>query len=120
MILCGEPGMVPLVQQMHPDARVEVREFDRLQPLQVAKKPLRQLKELCAGDAVIAFSRQAIYETKQAIERATGQQCAVIYGRLPIENRIAQARLFNEASFASPAILVASDAIGMGLNLYNI
>ena len=38
----------------------------------------------------------------------------MIYGSLPPEVRAKQAKLFNEGKFD---ILVASDAIGMGLNL---
>ena len=39
-----------------------------------------------------------------------------MYGQLPPETRAAQARLFNEENTGYD-ILVASDAIGMGLNL---
>lgn len=47
-----------------------------------------------------------------------GLPTCVVYGALPAETRRAQARQFNDPS--SPAkVLVASDAIGMGLN-FNI
>ena len=39
-----------------------------------------------------------------------------MYGQLPLETRAAQARLFNEENTGYD-VLVASDAIGMGLNL---
>jgi len=39
-----------------------------------------------------------------------------VYGQLPLETRAAQARLFNEENTGYD-VLVASDAIGMGLNL---
>ncbi len=39
------------------------------------------------------------------------------YGSLPPETRTQQARLFNHLSEDYP-VLVASDAVGMGLNLY--
>lgn len=40
----------------------------------------------------------------------------MIYGQLPPETRATQARLFNDENTGYD-ILVASDAIGMGLNL---
>jgi ATP-dependent RNA helicase SUPV3L1/SUV3 len=66
------------------------------------------------GDCVIAFSKAEIFSIKKEIERLTPYKCAIIYGQLPPETRSLQARLFNEGNLD---ILVASDAIGMGLNL---
>lgn len=43
-------------------------------------------------------------------------RCCVVYGQLPPETRSQQARLFNDPT-SGYDILVASDAIGMGLNL---
>lgn len=45
----------------------------------------------------------------------SGRVC-IIYGGLPPETRRAQARLFNDPD-SGYDVLVASDAIGMGLNL---
>ncbi|KAK2980626.1 hypothetical protein RJ640_011434, partial [Escallonia rubra] len=42
--------------------------------------------------------------------------CSVVYGSLPAETRTRQASMFNDAS-SEFDVLVASDAIGMGLNL---
>jgi len=53
---------------------------------------------------------------RREIERKTKYKCAIIYGALPAETRSTQARLFNEENTGYD-ILVASDAIGMGLNL---
>ncbi len=53
---------------------------------------------------------------RRQIESTTKYKCAVIYGALPPETRSTQARLFNEDNTGYD-ILVASDAIGMGLNL---
>ena len=43
-------------------------------------------------------------------------KCCMVYGSLPSETRSAQARIFNEEGTGYD-VLVASDAIGMGLNL---
>ena len=53
---------------------------------------------------------------KKAIEAETRLRCAVAYGGLPPESRSQQAKLFNEPN-SGYDVLVASDAIGMGLNL---
>lgn len=46
-----------------------------------------------------------------------GKEVAVIYGSLPPNTKLAQAEKFNDPS--NPCkIMVATDAIGMGLNLY--
>jgi ATP-dependent RNA helicase SUPV3L1/SUV3 len=74
------------------------------------------LSQIQAGDAVVTFSRKNIFSTKKAIEQLTGRKCAVIYGALPPETRAAQAHLFNDPD-SGYDVLVASDAIGMGLNL---
>lgn len=68
------------------------------------------------GDCVVAFSKQEIFAIKAEIEKLTKLKCAVIYGQLPSNIRSMQARLFNEENTGYD-VLVASDAIGMGLNL---
>lgn len=68
------------------------------------------------GDCIVAFSKADIFSIKREIERKTPHKCAVIYGQLPPETRATQARLFNDENTGYD-ILVASDAIGMGLNL---
>lgn len=70
-------------------------------------------KVLQAGDAIIAFSRKDVL-TLAARIRQWGFQVATIYGALSPEVRRGES-----ARFASgeAQILVATDAIGMGLNL---
>ena len=50
------------------------------------------------------------------METKTQFKAAIIYGSLPPEARAEQARVFNDPS-SDYKILIASDAIGMGLNL---
>jgi len=68
------------------------------------------------GDCVVAFSRNDIFAIKREIEKTTNYKCCVIYGKLPPQTRANQARRFNDPD-SGYDILVASDAIGMGLNL---
>ena len=65
---------------------------------------------------MVVFSRLGLHAMKQSIEKLTNKRCAIVYGGLPAETRTEQARLFNEPD-NDYDFLVASDAIGMGLNL---
>lgn len=115
--VCGEASAVPLVQrlaQLCGDV-LHVHEYERLTPLAVAPHSLRNdLRQIQRGDCVVAFSRSAIFQLKKQIEEQTGLQCAVAYGSLPPETKSEQAKLFNAGKLD---VMVASDAIGMGLNL---
>ncbi|HIJ84623.1 MAG TPA: hypothetical protein HPQ00_10530, partial [Magnetococcales bacterium] len=76
--------------------------------------PVKDFTELTPGTALIAFSRKQVLGLKEILERKTGRLAAVLYGALPPEVRRHQAHLF--ATGQRP-FLVATDAIGMGLNL---
>ena len=69
------------------------------------------------GDCIVAFSRHDIFAIKREIESNTNHKCCVIYGSLPPQIRVQQAQLFNDPN-SKHDILIASDAIGMGLNLH--
>ena len=65
------------------------------------------------GDAVVAFSRRDVLMLRDQIA-AGGHLVSVIYGALPPEVRRREAERFAQGH---SHILVATDAIGMGLNL---
>jgi len=69
------------------------------------------------GDCLVTFARSNIFSLKRTIEKKTGMRCAVVYGKLPPEIRSEQAALFNEPD-SGYDVMIGSDAIGMGLNLY--
>lgn len=94
----------------------EVRSYERRAPLQIADAHLDTFQDVRPGDCVVAFSRRELFQLKRDIEVKTGHKCCIIYGQLPPETRSQQARLFN-ARGNEYNILVASDAVGMGLNL---
>ena len=77
---------------------------------------IASFKNLRKGDCVVCFSRRDVFFVKRLIEIETSMKCAIIYGALPMESRTHQARLFNDLT-SGYDILVATDAIGMGLNL---
>jgi len=90
----------------------DVREFARKQHVQTLPRPV-PLGELSLGDAVVAFSRRDVLMLRDQIA-AGGHPVSVIYGALPPEVRRREAERF---ASGDSHILVATDAIGMGLNL---
>lgn len=117
--LCGEARVVPLIRELAAlmGDKLKIYEYQRLSPLRTMSSSLNgKLENLRKGDCVVAFSRLAIHMLKDEIEKKTKKRVAVIYGSLPPETRAQQARLFNEPDNEYD-YLVASDAIGMGLNL---
>lgn len=117
--LCGEERTVPLVQELCASVgeKLEIHRYQRLTPLEVAGESLDgNLKNLRKGDCVVSFSVMGIHALRKQIERITGKNVATVYGSLPPETRAQQARLFNDPNNEYD-YLVASDAVGMGLNL---
>ncbi|GLU11095.1 hypothetical protein SLE2022_278650 [Rubroshorea leprosula] len=117
--LCGDPSVLNIVRKICSDTGDELHEqhYERFKPLVVeAKTLLGDLRNVRSGDCVVAFSRREIFEVKMAIEKHTKHRCCVIYGALPPETRRQQASLFNDQDNEFD-VLVASDAVGMGLNL---
>ncbi|KAI7894436.1 P-loop containing nucleoside triphosphate hydrolase protein [Mucor mucedo] len=117
--LCGEASAVPLVKKICEtlDEEVIINEYTRLTPFEVKEQSLsNDLSKIKKGDCVVAFSRNDIFALKNKIESSTGLRCAVAYGGLPPETRALQAKAFNDPESGFD-VLVASDAVGMGLNL---
>ncbi|KAK2848499.1 hypothetical protein FQN49_005663 [Arthroderma sp. PD_2] len=117
--LCGEERAVPLIRQLVSlmGDTLEIHNYKRLNPLKTMKTSLKgDIKRLEKGDCVVSFSRVGIHSLKQEIEKVTGRRAAIVYGSLPAEIRAQQADLFNDPD-NDYDFLVASDAIGMGLNL---
>lgn len=84
-------------------------------PLEIENSALCSLKNIQAGDCIVCFSRNEIFTVSNAIEKM-GHKVAVIYGSLPPGTKLAQATKFNDPQDPCK-ILVATNAIGMGLNL---
>ncbi|OAA35940.1 ATP-dependent RNA helicase SUV3 precursor [Metarhizium rileyi] len=117
--LCGEDRTVPLVQALCASVgdKCVVHRYERLSPLKTMNSAIQgDYNKLQKGDAIVAFSRLSLHVLKRNIETATGRRCAIIYGSLPPEVRVQQAALFNDPD-NDYDFVVASDAIGMGLNL---
>ena len=92
--------------------RCTVRHFERKQHVELLAQPV-PISALKLGDAVVAFSRRDVLMLRDQIA-ASGHPVSVIYGALPPEVRRREAERF---ATGESHILVATDAIGMGLNL---
>ncbi|XP_045639452.1 ATP-dependent RNA helicase SUPV3L1, mitochondrial [Ursus americanus] len=115
--LCGESAAIDLVTELMytTGEEVEVRNYKRLTPISVLDHALESLDNLRPGDCIVCFSKNDIYSVSRQIE-IRGLESAVIYGSLPPGTKLAQAKKFNDPDDPCK-ILVATDAIGMGLNL---
>ena len=117
--VCGEERAVPLLRELAVSMgdKLEVHHYKRLSPLRAMSSSLEgDLGNLRKGDCVICFSKRDLHAMKNQIENKTKRNVAIVYGSLPPESRAHQARLFNDPN-NDYDYLVATDAIGMGLNL---
>jgi len=105
----GAETIRPLLQRLVPNAQVETR--PRLSKLSYAGPA--KLVRLPPRSAVVAFSAAEVYAIAELIRRRKGG-CAVVMGRLSPRTRNAQVALYQEREVD---FLVATDAIGMGLNM---
>ncbi|MBL8157107.1 MAG: hypothetical protein JNM70_23240, partial [Anaerolineae bacterium] len=103
-----------LIEQMANAAAmpIEVIEHQRLAPIRVAEQAW-PLTDLPPRTILVAFSRQTVLHLKTELERMK-RTVSVVYGNLPPEVRRKQADRFANGE---TEICVATDAVGMGLNL---
>lgn len=117
--VCGEERAVPIIKELAAACgdRVIVHRYERLSPLEMMPESLNgDLGSLQKGDCIVGFSVVVLHSLRQLIEKKLQRKCAIIYGSLPPETRAQQAKLFNEPD-NDYDFLVASNAVGMGLNL---
>src|SRR5579864_892452 len=105
----GAETIRPLLRRLVPQAMVETR--PRMSQLTYAG-PVK-LTKLPPRSAVVAFSAAEVYAIAELIRRRRGG-CAVVMGRLSPRTRNAQVALYQDKEVD---FLVATDAIGMGLNM---
>ncbi|XP_076172013.1 suv3 RNA helicase [Ptiloglossa arizonensis] len=115
--LCGESAAIPLVQSICATIgeNVEVLTYKRLTSISIENSP-GSFENIRRGDCIVCFNKSDIFTVSQTIENM-GKMVAVIYGSLPPGTKLAQTARFNDVN--NPCkILVATNAIGMGLNLH--
>lgn len=112
--LCGARTAENLLMQMIRDCGDEyvLKEYHRLVPLQMEYTPAK-LTSVGRGDALVTFSKRGVLALSHALTQH-GIANSVIYGDLPPEVRKLQYEAFTSGEHP---VLVATDAIGMGVNL---
>ena len=105
----GADTVRPLVRELIPGVEIESR--PRLSTLRSAGRI--GLRDLPPRSAIVAFSAQRVYELAERM-RARRGGAAVVLGALSPRARNAQVALYQSGEVDT---LVATDAIGMGLNL---
>ncbi|MBL8771158.1 MAG: phosphonate-binding protein [Phenylobacterium sp.] len=108
-MLLGAGTMAPLVRRLLPHAEIQTR--DRFSQLTYAGS--KKLTRLPRRSAVVAFSADQVYAIAELIRRQRGG-AAVVMGSLSPRTRNAQVALYQSGEVD---FLVATDAIGMGLNM---
>jgi ATP-dependent RNA helicase SUPV3L1/SUV3 len=114
MVLVGSPECLDTVMSLLNtigETDIEVIHLERKNELEFCGKI--DLEDTVAGDAIVSFTRRDILAIRNRLQEL-GKSVAVIYGGLSPEVRRTEAKRFRDGEVD---ILVASDAIGMGLNL---
>lgn len=107
--LIGAETIRPLLKKLLPDAAFTSR--PRLSTLRYSEP--KRLDKLPRRSAIIAFSIRELYEVAARLRRERGG-AALVFGALSPRTRNAQVALYQAGDVDH---LVATDAIGMGLNL---
>lgn len=95
------------------DEDYEIEYHTRLVPLEIQAKTVKYPSGIKPGDALIVFSRKSVQ--RYVAELADhGISASMVYGALPYEVRKEEVRKFADGE---TDVVVATDAIGMGLNL---
>ena len=108
-LLLGAATMRPIIERLLPGASIVTR--PRLSQLEFAgdRKITRQPRRT----AIVAFSADEVYAIAELVKRQHGG-AAVVLGSLSPRTRNAQVSMFQSGDVD---YLVATDAVGMGLNL---
>lgn len=108
-LILGAATIRPMIERLLPGANIVSR--PRLSQLTFAGD--RKLTRLPSRSAIVAFSADEVYAIAELIRRQRGG-AAVVLGALSPRTRNAQVALYQSGDVDH---LVATDAIGMGLNL---
>src|ERR1700736_4039245 len=108
-LVLGAATMRPMVERLLPGASIVSR--PRLSQLTFAGE--KKLTRLPRRSAIVAFSADEVYAIGELIRRQRGG-AAVVLGALSPRTRNAQVELYQAGEVD---YLVATDAVGMGLNL---
>ena len=108
-MILGSAALTPMVRALLPEAHIVSR--PRFSTLSYAGA--KKLSRLPRRSAIVAFSAEEVYAVAEMLRRLRGG-AAVVMGALSPSTRNAQVAMFMNGDVD---YLVATDAIGMGLNL---
>ena len=108
-LLLGAETVAPLIRKLVPEAEITSRQ--RFSKLGYAAP--KKLSRLPRRSAVVAFSADDVYANAELIRRQRGG-AAIVMGALSPRTRNAQVALYQSGDVD---YIVATDAIGMGLNM---
>jgi ATP-dependent RNA helicase SUPV3L1/SUV3 len=108
-MILGSESLKPMLKALVPDAEIIGR--PRFSTLSYAGA--KKLSRLPRRSAIVAFSAEEVYAVAEALRRLRGG-AAVVMGALSPRTRNAQVAMFQAGEVD---YLVATDAIGMGLNM---
>lgn len=113
--ICMSPAAEPVICHLIElcEDTYEVERYERKTKLLCEDVPFGFPDDVRQGDALIAFSKKSVLDVAGRLEEV-GVNASVIYGSLPPEIRRRQMHLFHKKK---TKVVVATDAIGMGLNL---
>ncbi len=108
-MILGSEALRPMVKALVPDAEIVGR--PRFSTLSYAGA--KKISRLPKRSAIVAFSAEEVYAVAEMLRRLRGG-AAVVMGALSPRTRNAQVEMFQAGEVD---YLVATDAIGMGLNM---
>jgi len=108
-MILGSETLRPLIRRLLPDAEIVTR--PRFSTLSYAGP--KKLSRLPKSTAIVAFTAEDVYALAEMLRRHKGG-AAVVMGGLSPRTRNAQVELYQSGEVD---YLVATDAIGMGLNM---
>jgi ATP-dependent RNA helicase SUPV3L1/SUV3 len=108
-MILGSSTLEPMVRALRPEAEIVSRpRFSTL-----SHSGAKKLSRIPPRSAIVAFSAEQVYAVAEMLRRFRGG-AAVVMGALSPETRNRQVALYQQGEVD---YLVATDAIGMGLNL---
>ena len=115
--VCASPDAEKLLTRMIKSCgdTMEVVYHERKTPLEMDEEAVnfRFPEDVKKGDALIVFSRKDVHSVAAELQE-NGVKCSIVYGSLPYDVRHREAGKFADGE---TDVVVATDAIGMGMNL---
>ncbi len=113
--LCMAPEAKDIIIKMIEECEDTYEVFEHVRDTELKFLPglFSVEHDLSKGDALIVFSKRKVLALASYLQ-GNGVKVSVIYGALPYQSRREQVRMFVEGE---TDVVVATDAIGMGMNL---